>query len=209
VAKGWVTWVTANAPDLDTWQVPDTWLEGEMVLEVGSRQLVAVPTPGHTAGHYVFADTEAGLLFAGDHVLPTITPSIGFEAIEDAEPLRDYLDSLARMKGLPDLRLLPAHGEVTGSSHARVDELLVHHEVRLSLSLAAVQSGLHTPHGVATALPWTRHGRSFRDLDAFDAGMAVMETKAHLDLLMTRGRLERELAEGTWFYRPADARSPN
>ena len=34
--------------------------------------------PGHTPGHYVFADRADGLLFAGDHVLPTITPSIGF-----------------------------------------------------------------------------------------------------------------------------------
>ena len=42
------------------------------------RTIDAVHTPGHTPGHYVFADRADGLLFAGDHVLPTITPSIGF-----------------------------------------------------------------------------------------------------------------------------------
>ena len=44
------------------------------------RDLLAVPTPGHTQGHVVFADVERALLFAGDHVLPRITPSVGFEA---------------------------------------------------------------------------------------------------------------------------------
>jgi glyoxylase-like metal-dependent hydrolase (beta-lactamase superfamily II) len=209
VAKGWETWVGSNTPDPEVWQAPDTWLEGNRAIQVGSRQLEAVPTPGHTAGHYVFADAEAGLLFAGDHVLPTITPSVGFEAVEDTEPLRDYLESLARVKALPDLRLLPAHGPVTASSHARVDELLEHHEARLSVSLAAVHSGLHTPYHVAAALPWTRHQRSLADLDVFNAGMAVMETKVHLDLLVIRGQLERELADGTWSYRLPDGVSKN
>ena len=66
--------------------------------------------PGHTAGHFVFADLDAGLLFAGDHVLPTITPSVGFELVYADDPLRDFLGSLERVRRLPDLRLLPAHG---------------------------------------------------------------------------------------------------
>jgi glyoxylase-like metal-dependent hydrolase (beta-lactamase superfamily II) len=200
VARAWAQSGTGAAPDVAVWQPPDTWLEGDQVIEVGSRRLRAVPTPGHTAGHFVFADLEAGLLFAGDHVLPTITPSVGFEAANESEPLRDYLDSLVRVRALPDLRLLPAHGSVTTSSHARVDELLQHHESRLQLSLAAVGSGRHTPYEVASALPWTRRERSFAELDVFNAGMAVMETRVHLDLLAIRGRLEREQADQTWFY---------
>ena len=46
---------------------------------MGARVLEAVATPGHTKGHLVFHDLDAGLLFSGDHVLPTISPSIGFE----------------------------------------------------------------------------------------------------------------------------------
>ncbi len=90
----------------------------------GTRTIDAVHTPGHTQGHYVFADRPAGLLFAGDHVLPTITPSIGFEPVPAEQPLRDFMASLTKVRGLPDLRLLPAHGPVAPSSHARVDELL-------------------------------------------------------------------------------------
>ena len=38
---------------------------------------------------------------------------------------------------MPDLRLLPAHGPVTGPTHARVDELVAHHDERLALCLAS------------------------------------------------------------------------
>ena len=92
-------------------------------------------TPGHTQGHYVFADGDASLLFAGDHVLSTITPSIGFEPAYVQQPLRDYLASLAKVRALPDMKLLPAHGPVTASSHTRVDELVALHDVRLERSL--------------------------------------------------------------------------
>ena len=50
-------------------------------IELKSRTLRVVPTPGHTQGHVVFTDSASGLLFAGDHVLPHITPSIGFEPV--------------------------------------------------------------------------------------------------------------------------------
>ena len=105
----------------------DQPLEGDLTLEVGDRTWDAVHTPGHTQGHYVFADRTAGLLFAGDHVLPTITPSIGFEPVPATLPLGDFLASLAKVRALPDLALLPAHGPVTTSTHARVDELTAHH----------------------------------------------------------------------------------
>ena len=47
-------------------------------------------------------------------------------------PLRDYLDSLELVRGLPDRRLLPAHGPVAPSVHARVDELIEHRHTRLA-----------------------------------------------------------------------------
>ena len=115
--------------------MPDEWLDRDLVIDIGPRRLDAVSTPGHTQGHYVFADEEASLLFAGDHVLSTITPSIGFEPAYVQQPLRDYLSSLAKVRALPDMKLLPAHGPVTESSHTRVDELVAHHDVRLDQSL--------------------------------------------------------------------------
>jgi glyoxylase-like metal-dependent hydrolase (beta-lactamase superfamily II) len=74
LAEEWREVTPANLPDLTQWEYPDEWLSGDLTLDVAGRALDAVSTPGHTQGHYVFADLADGLLFAGDHVLPTITP---------------------------------------------------------------------------------------------------------------------------------------
>jgi glyoxylase-like metal-dependent hydrolase (beta-lactamase superfamily II) len=166
------------------------------------RTLDAVHTPGHTQGHFAFADRSAGLLFAGDHVLPTITPSVGFELVYVDNPLGDFLGSLETVRAMPDLRLLPAHGAVTASSHARIDELVAHHDERLALCLASVVAGRETAYDVAVDLPWTRHARRMADLDVFNAALASMETMAHLDLLAARGDVTRTQADGVNVYGP-------
>jgi len=201
LADAWARWVSSSAPDRDIWLPPDTWLTGDVSIAVGERTIDAVHTPGHTQGHYVYADRAAGLLFAGDHVLPTITPSVGFEPVYADLPLLDYMESLARVRTLPDLRLLPAHGAVTDSTHARIDELLAHHEHRLDLCLAAIGPDGSTSYDVAKLLPWTRHDKSLADLDLFNSGMAAMETMVHLDLLVARGKLTREVVDGVATYR--------
>ncbi len=202
IAKDWAKFTDGKMPDLSMWGYPDTWLDGDHAIEVGVRTLDAVHTPGHTQGHFVFADRDAGLLFAGDHVLPTITPSIGFEPVPVAQPLRDFMGSLTKVRGLPDLRLLPAHGPVAPSSHARVDELLAFHEVRLTLSLEALVGGASTGFDVAAELPWTRHAHRLADLDVFNASLASMETKAHLELLVARGQATREVVDGVVVFSP-------
>jgi glyoxylase-like metal-dependent hydrolase (beta-lactamase superfamily II) len=191
VAEVWDQGRHIERPDMSWWQYPDAWFQGDHEIPVGHRTLDAVQTPGHTPGHFVFADRPAGLLFAGDHVLPTITPSIGFTFPLPANPLGDFMASLTKVRGLPDLTVLPAHGPVAPSSHARVDELLVHHEHRLDLCLAALADGPHTSAQVAARLGWTRHETAYDDLDIFARGMAAMETKAHLELLVARGLATR------------------
>ena len=145
------------------------------------------------------------LLFAGDHVLPTITPSIGFSFPAEPQPLFDFMASLTKVRGLPDLRILPAHGPVAPSSHARVDELTVFHEKRLEGSLAALAAGPLSSAQVACHLGWTRHEHAYDELDVFSRGMAAMETKAHLELLVARDQATRsEDADGVVTFAAAD-----
>ena len=202
VARDWADTLSDVQLDLALWEDPDSWLEGDHRLAVGTRTLDAVSTPGHTQGHFVFADLDAGLLFAGDHVLPTITPSIGFEPAYADQPLGDFLGSLAKVRALPDLRLLPAHGAVTGSTHTRVDELVAHHDERLGLCLASVRAGRQTAYDVAGDLPWTRREKRLADLDVFNEALASMETMAHLDLLAARGEVTRRDDDGVSVYGP-------
>jgi len=192
VARQWAADNTGEPPPKEQWAYPTTWFEGDHTIPVGRRSLEAVHTPGHTPGHFVFAETDASLLFAGDHVLPTITPSIGFTMPAVDQPLGDFMGSLTRVRELPDLRILPAHGPVAPSSHERVDELLVHHETRLTQCLAALSGGPLTSHQVAGHLGWTRRELAYDSLDVFSKGMAAMETKAHLELLVARGQATRD-----------------
>lgn len=182
------------------WEAPDDWLAAGQEIELDSRVLRVVPTPGHTQGHVVFTDAGSGLLFAGDHVLPHITPSIGFEPVLARQALADYLASLRVVRAMPDLRLLPAHGPVTASTHTRVDELLRHHDDRLAACVDAVAAGAATGYQVAQALRWTSRNRHLDELDPFNQMLAVTETRLHLDLLAAQGRLALSWADGVARY---------
>lgn len=171
------------------YEQPDEWLHGKVEIPLGSRTLLAVPTPGHTRGHVVFLDADSSTLFSGDHILPHITPSIGVESARPELPLGDFLDSLRLMRTYPDLRLLPAHGPVGGSSHQRVEELLQHHDERLQETAEVVRGGAGTAYEAARNLGWTRRNKDFSELDLFNQVLAVGETSAHLDLLVERGEL--------------------
>jgi glyoxylase-like metal-dependent hydrolase (beta-lactamase superfamily II) len=196
----WRSRIDSGSRDLSMWESPDHWLSGDSQIELGSRALDAIETPGHTRGHLVFADRAAGLLFAGDHVLPTITPSIGFEPVPPALPLADYLGSLAKVRALPDLTLLPAHGQHGGSVHDRVDALLAHHDDRLRRCLEAATGRVVTAHEVAGDLPWTGRDRPFDSLDAYNAALAVLETRAHLEVLVARDDATRAVVDGVARY---------
>jgi hypothetical protein len=97
--------------------------------------------------------------------------------------------------------LLPAHGPVTDSVHARVDELVAHHDNRLAQTEAAARGEASTTLEVASALRWTRKEHKVSDLDTFNAMLAIFETGAHLELLVAQGRLTVETTDGVKHYR--------
>ncbi|ANY08448.1 MBL fold metallo-hydrolase [Pseudonocardia sp. HH130630-07] len=185
-------------PSPQEWEAPDEWIADRAAIAVGdqdgTRTLTAVETPGHTRGHLVFADEAAGLLFAGDHVLPRITPSIGLQPTVVASPLGQFLDSLRLVLSRPDADLLPAHGPVGGRVHARAAELVTHHDVRLAQCRDAVVAGAPTADAVARELRWTRREYRLGEMTLFNRVLAVLETGAHLDVLADRGDLVRSEA---------------
>jgi len=196
-----------HGPPFADWEDPDRWVADGADLDLRTRTLRAVHTPGHTRGHLIYHDAASGIMFAGDHVLPHITPSIGFEPAGNRMALHDYLRSLARTLALPDARLLPAHGPVTHSTHERVNELIAHHDARLDETVSSVAAGHATPFEVAKAIKWTRRLRPFDDLDLFAQVQAVNETAAHLEVLLVRGQVTREVGEGAEVYQVAPVES--
>jgi glyoxylase-like metal-dependent hydrolase (beta-lactamase superfamily II) len=188
----------ASAEEFDSirshgeWGAPDLLLHDGAATELDDRVLVAHLTPGHTRGHLMFLDEANGLLFAGDHVLPHITPSLGFEPATDGKALERFLRSLAAVRDLPAGLVLPGHGPVFSDLAGRVDELVAHHENRLGQCLDVVgDRRAWSAASVAARLRWTRHERGFDELNTFNQMLAVTETVTHLELLADRGRLER------------------
>jgi glyoxylase-like metal-dependent hydrolase (beta-lactamase superfamily II) len=181
-------------------QLPDAWLDDGEKVALGGRGLDVFATPGHTSGHIVMRDAAAGILFAGDHILPHITPSLGLETLPEPKPLRSYLASLRLVQDMPDTLLLPAHGPVTPSVLTRVEELLEHHAVRLEAALHEVRAGHETAFEVARALPWTRRRKRLEELESFSQMLAVLEIEAHLDVLADQDLVIRAEDAGVHRY---------
>ena len=60
--------------------------------------------------------------------------------------------------------------------------------------------GALTAYETARLLTWTRRERPLGDLDPFNQMLAVLETAAHLDVLVMRGSLRAVLSGGVAGY---------
>ena len=189
IAKRAYVATVAEPFDHNDWEQPDQWLRPG-ALPIDGHDLHALATPGHTKGHFVFHDRSRRLIFTGDHVLPTITPSIGFELGTWDLPLDNFLRSLALLADDDDQAMLPAHGPTGGIVGERARDLLAHHDRRFAQIVTAVGDwGRLTGLSVARATTWTRRDRAFATLDNFNQMVATCETMAHLDVLVERNVL--------------------
>jgi glyoxylase-like metal-dependent hydrolase (beta-lactamase superfamily II) len=166
--------------------VADRLLEDGDLADLPGWRLRALHTPGHTPGHLCFAEERTGLFFSGDHVLPRISPNISTMHNGLADPLRDFLGSLAAVGDRDEpAEVLPAHEWRFRGLADRTRQLAEHHEHRLAELLAAVRAHPgSTPWRLAAHLTWSRPWEQYeRRMRIF----AVTETDAHLRLLASRG----------------------
>jgi glyoxylase-like metal-dependent hydrolase (beta-lactamase superfamily II) len=171
-------------------------LDGDSV-PVGDRTCRVVWTPGHSDHHYVLIDDSANVIFAGDHLLPTITPNIGLYPECRPDPLGDYLTSLASFTRESAYSVLPAHGDAYEDLPTRLAELRAHHDERLTgvRECASESAG----KGV-TAFDIV--GRFWGDrLSPHEARFALVEVAAHLEYLRLRDELTRSTVDGVERYR--------
>lgn len=179
--------------------IPDREIVPGELLDLAGRTLRAIWTPGHTPGHvclHLEEDHPANLpgrgrLFSGDHLLPGISPHVGlYEDPDDAtaatDPLGDYLDSLERIGRLGVAEVLPAHQYAFADAAGRVQELLDHHEERLTGLLALLAEPL-TPWQLAERMEWNR---PWEQIPYGSRNIAVSEAESHLRRLVKLGRAE-------------------
>ena len=153
-------------------------------------------TPGHAPGHLCLYEKRRGLLFSGDHVLNDISPNISISPDLARNPLGDYLNSLEKVARLSVQLVLPSHGSPFPDLNRRVTELTEHHEQRLRTILSVMGDEPKTAYQIAEAIPWSAPGTRWESLAPFQKYLAVMETLAHLELLLTRGELVKLVEDG-------------
>jgi glyoxylase-like metal-dependent hydrolase (beta-lactamase superfamily II) len=163
-------------------------------LTIGGREWRVLVGRGHAPEHACLWCAEAGVLIAGDQILPRISPIVGvWPQQPDDDPLGAFLDSLRMLKTLPaDTLVLPSHGLPFRGLHERADELLRHHAQRLDHLRAAP-----TP---ATVLELSR-ALFRRELDPQQMGFAVGETLSHANHLVANGEWRRTMRDdGVWLF---------
>lgn len=161
------------------------------VLKLAGRDMFALYTPGHTTDHLCLHDPEQGLLFTGDHILPTITPHISGLG-QDPDPLASFFRSLDLCAELGDVtNVLPAHGHPFDDLVGRVKAIREHHDGRMTqLRTASKELGWSS----VTALMQ----QIFRE--KVWGSMAESETYAHLEHLVNIGQADKRGADASLEY---------
>lgn len=145
--------------------------EGDVVAAAGLEIRVA-HTPGHSSDSLSFVLDDAVL--TGDTILGRGTTVV-------AHPdgvLRDYLESLKRLRDLGDVAVLPGHGPELAHAGDVAQHYLDHREQRLAQVREALESGATTARDVVE--------RVYADVDRVLWPAAEMSVRAQLDYLNSR-----------------------
>lgn len=174
---------------------PDTLLEGAEMLPIDQSELEVVWTPGHSPGHCCFYWPARRVLFSGDHLLPKISPNIGLHPQSGADPLDDYIASLARIRRLEVDLVLPAHGDPFRNHGERIAAITRHHDERKAALVDLARDGAKSG--------WQLAGGLFpgvMERNVFQQRLALQETLAHCQSLAVEGRLRKQVTRQlvTW-----------
>jgi len=128
---------------------------------------------------------ELNTVIAGDMLLSTISTNVSVWSIDpEGDPLRLFLESVARYRDLPeDMLVLPSHGKPFRGAHLRVAQLEEHHQARFADLLRV----LGEPKSAGEVLQVLFR----RPLDAHQMFFAMGEAIAHLHYLHYAGKARR------------------
>ncbi|MEN9761149.1 MAG: hypothetical protein RI906_975 [Pseudomonadota bacterium] len=168
---------------------PDRSLHDGDRISVADSTLRVLHTPGHAEHHLCLLLEEDGLLFSGDHILNGSTTVID----PPDGNMRDYLQSLERLRLESFDTLLPAHGYVLGHAKQEIDRLIAH---RLKREAKVMDALLKC--GDATLDELVVHAYDDVPHELYPA--AKRSLSAHLFKLREDGRADRDGTQ-RWYLR--------
>ena len=145
--------------------------DGE-IIRGGGTILRAVHTPGHAPDHFCFLDEATRDVYCGD--VARLGGTVVIPASRGGN-LRQYLDSLAKIRALEPARLLPAHGPVVVDPLKLIDEYVAHRAARERQISEAVHDGCTSVDGLIA--------RIYPGLSAALVPAAGETIRAHLEKL--------------------------
>jgi glyoxylase-like metal-dependent hydrolase (beta-lactamase superfamily II) len=157
--------------------------------EVGGWQVAEFP--GHADGHICLL--KDGVMIAGDHLLPRITPAVGLYPDSRPDPLGDFMASLERVVELAPRVALPGHGDPVDDPAGRAREIVRHHCERLDQTEAALRDGPKTGYELSCVL-------FSGDLGPAQRRFAVAEALSHAERLVVEGRAAQAGDDGCVTY---------
>ena len=167
-------------PLSDTVRVDRLIEDGDVIELMGSPRIAlqAMHTPGHARGHLCFYEAETGTLISGDNIV-----GLGSVLIDPPEGnMRDYLESLRRMRTLPNLRVIfGGHGPAIANPYTKLDEYISHRLERERKILEAVGDGAKTAEDIVA--------RVYTDVTPKAHTMAERAVLAHLEKLEADGQV--------------------
>lgn len=171
--------------------------EGDEIAMAGRQWTVRIGH-GHAPAHATFWSSD-GLVLAGDQVIPGISSNISVYPTEpDADPLGDWLESCARLRGhaRPEHLVLPGHKLPFRGLGFRLTQLIDNHDHALGRIEAELRHGSLT---AAETFPVIFK----RPIGATEYGLALGEAVAHMNHLVRKGRITRDASaapDGAWKF---------
>jgi glyoxylase-like metal-dependent hydrolase (beta-lactamase superfamily II) len=150
--------------------------DGDLV-RIGTLNLTALHTPGHSADHLCFWIAEDGAVFTGDLVLGKGSSMVTYPEGNVAA----YLRSLERLSALKPRILFPGHWDPITDAMGKIEEYRTHRLVREAQVLAEVRR----EPGTASELTRRVYGSEVGE-ELLQA--AEMTMRAHLQKLVDEGR---------------------
>jgi glyoxylase-like metal-dependent hydrolase (beta-lactamase superfamily II) len=169
----------------------DTLLaDGERIV-LRDRTLEVAHRPGHSPSDLVFLDAARRVLFAGDHLLPNVSPNpliarpleggVG-DVRSPMHALHAYIDSVSRTRAMDIELVLPGHGDPLRDHRALIDERRSS-QLRRSARIASLLADAERSVFEIALELWGRTALS-------QPYLTMSEALGHVDLLAAEGSVE-------------------
>jgi len=161
--------LTNTSKNQDTSFNPERILEDEELFEEEEYTLEVVHTPGHASNHLCFILKEEKFIFTGDHIMNGSTVVIG----PPDGNMKQYIESLEKLKNYEIEKIAPGHGEVLESPHQVADWIINHRLEREKKVFEALKK-------VTRGTPDTLVEKVYDDVDSSLFPIAKASLLAHL-----------------------------